>query len=142
QLQSTLEKTESSLIEVRNKANIVSVDETKKGYSEEISKIRLELVSLEAEFAERKEIVNQAKKANPENSAAATDLGGPSIDVINRYRRACQQLDYLRKQENSLVEKGYADENPRLKDTRSQMAEAEKAQQEILGQFPKLATLL
>jgi len=141
QLQEKLDETETNLANVRTDAKIVSVDETKKGYTEEISKIRLELVSLEAELAERKEIIEQARKALPKSDSAATELGAPN-EIVSKYRRACQQLDYLAKQETSFIDKGYADENPKLKDTRFQIAEIEKVKQEMVAGYPKLATLL
>jgi succinoglycan biosynthesis transport protein ExoP len=141
QLQAKLEQTEKDLTKVRNLARIVSVDETKKGYSQEITQIRQELLTVEAEIAQRKEVVKQAEKAMPKSDAAAAELGAPP-EKISQYRRLSQQLDYLLNQERGFVDKNWTDEHPTVTATRAQISVCEKMKQEMEDQFPKLATLL
>jgi len=141
QLQTNLEGTEQELTKIRNAARIVSLDETKKGYSQEITKIRQELLTVETEMAEHREVMKQAEKAMPKTDAAAVELGAPA-EKIAQYRRLSQQLDYLLNQDRGFIDKGWTDEHPTVKRTREQIALLEKMKGDLEEQHPKLTGLL
>ena len=141
QVKTKLEETEQELTKIRTSARIVSLDESKKAFSQEISNIRQELLTVESQLAEHRERVKQAEKAMPKSDAAAAELGAPA-EKVAQYRRTAQQLDYLLNQERGFVTKGWTDEHPMVKSTREGIDLLEKVKRGMEEDYPKLATLL
>jgi len=65
QLRSRLAQTDQELRKARNKAGVISLDDTKKAYTEQIAKIRQDLFAAEADLAERRAALQEVQRLSP-----------------------------------------------------------------------------
>jgi uncharacterized protein involved in exopolysaccharide biosynthesis/Mrp family chromosome partitioning ATPase len=142
QLRSRLSQTEDDLRKAKDKAGIISLDDSKKAYTEQVSKIREEIYAAEAELAERSAMLGDLAKLAPSakavapQAAAATEPTIPS-SVINEYRDACGRLDWLQKNEQQLLVL-FTGQNQRVKDVRAQIADIEGMKEKLEEKYPGL----
>jgi uncharacterized protein involved in exopolysaccharide biosynthesis/Mrp family chromosome partitioning ATPase len=144
QLRSRLNDTEEELRKLKTKAGVISIDETKTSYIQEISNLRRELFNSEAALAEARAAV----ASTPTNSASSTGavsvargaVPDPEIpgDILNQYREAMARRAELRNREFSLVSQNYGDQNPLLKHAREQLAEIEQQRKDLESRYPNL----
>jgi uncharacterized protein involved in exopolysaccharide biosynthesis/Mrp family chromosome partitioning ATPase len=140
QLRSRLAQTEEELRKAYNKAGIISFDDAKKAYAEQITKIREELANAQAELAERQAALKAMgqqvlQKTETTNVEAAATSG-----KVDEYNSVCAQLDFLRKREQELLMQFTAD-NKLVIEVRGRIAEADKAKKTLEEADPKLAAL-
>jgi uncharacterized protein involved in exopolysaccharide biosynthesis/Mrp family chromosome partitioning ATPase len=147
QLRSRLAQTEDELRKAKDKAGIISLDDAKKGYGEQLTKIRQELFDAEAELAERSGVLNELAKqhsltAGTPAAAASADKGSqiPS-DEIETYRNILGRLDLLHKNEQQLLTQ-FTDQNRRVKDVRALIADSEGKKHDLEVKFPGLLRLV
>jgi|CZKI01.1.fsa_nt_gi uncharacterized protein involved in exopolysaccharide biosynthesis len=140
QLRSRLSQTEDDLRKAKDKAGIISLDDSKKAYAEQVSKIRGDIYAAEAELAERSATLGDLAKLAPPAKAVAPKAGTePPINtaVTNEYRDTCGRLEWLQKNEQQLLLL-YTDQNQRVKDVRAQIADIEGIKQKIEDKYPGL----
>ena len=118
-----LSQTEQELRKAKNKAGVISLDDTKKVYSEQISKIRQELFHVEVELSGR----------SPAVSSTTTP------EQIDEYKNACARLDLFRKKEQELLTQ-FTAESAWVQEIRKQIAEANRVKKKLEEQDPKLAS--
>lgn len=136
-LRSRLAQTQEELREAENKVGVASLEEAKKSYADQISKLREEIYASEAEFAERSMIFKEltGKSAQVEEPAKPQSL--PSQDQIDEYRKINERLNLLRHKEQELLTQ-FTEENSRVKELRVQLDEAVKAKQKVEEETPGL----
>ena len=142
QLRSRLSQTEEDLRKAKDKAGVISFDDSKKAYADQISKIREDIYAAEAELAERTAILGEMTKNLPPAAKAAANKAGaepavPSRD-LTEYRDLCSRLDWLQRNEQQLLVL-FTDQNQRVKDVRAQIADVEAAKQKLDDKYPNLA---
>ena len=138
QLRSRLAQTESELRKATNKAGVISLDDSKKAYAEQAANLRQEIFRAQADLAERSAMLQQvatAKGVQPAQAAGAEPA--PPSDYIDRYRGVISRLDLLRNKEQTLLTQ-FTEENSRVKEVRSQLAEAENDKKKIESEHPNL----
>ncbi len=167
QLKSRLLMTEDALRKTKSKAGVISLEDSKKAYTEQISLIRRELFNAEAELVERQAIVSELKKLLNPSAAANTNESKQlastnevkqlvSTNAVNppdptnqtsmlfakgiEYRRVGNLLDTLVKREQDLSLQ-FTGENAVLKNIREQIATNEKLKQQLENDFPELLPL-
>lgn len=148
-LRSRLTQTEDELRKAKSKAGVVSVDDAKKTYSEQVAKIRQEMFAAEAELAERtanlQELTKGAKKDTETKPDAAAPAPAPEpelpTEVIDAYRSAVTRVELLRGEEQRALVT-YTPESDRVKALRAQLADAQAKRQELETANPRLAALL
>jgi uncharacterized protein involved in exopolysaccharide biosynthesis/Mrp family chromosome partitioning ATPase len=140
QIRTRLAQTESDLRRAKTNAGVISLDDSKRGYAEQIATTKKELYSAEAELEEHKAIMKELEKFLPAKSEAAASEFGSSVERINEYKDLCTQLDSLRKKENELKTQ-FTEENPVVKRVRGQILESEKQKKTMEEENPKLAKL-
>ncbi|MGA9780320.1 MAG: Wzz/FepE/Etk N-terminal domain-containing protein [Verrucomicrobiia bacterium] len=144
QLQAQLVQTDAELSKLKNANGVVSVEETQKGYADQISKIRQEIFSAEVELSGYRAVVGQLTKlsgAKPEtsNSESATEI--PS-DQVDTYRRVCVQLASLQaREQNYLTVQGFTMENVLVQQVRGLINQYETTRKNLEGKYPQLVTL-
>jgi uncharacterized protein involved in exopolysaccharide biosynthesis/Mrp family chromosome partitioning ATPase len=141
QLRSRLKGTEDALRKAKVSAGVISVEDTRKGYTEQISKIRQELFNAEAELVERNAAVQELNKRFPAKTNAPASTEGSSVppEQLSEYNTLCSRLDGLRKREQELLTQ-FTPENALVKEVRQQIIETEKSKQKAEEENPKLAT--
>ncbi len=142
QLRSRLVQTEDDLRKARNKAGVISLEDSEKAYTEQIAQIRQELFSAEAELAERSTFLGIAKRPPPTSELATPKPAGPESVIpsgrIDAYRNVCARLDSLQKKEQELLTQ-FTEESTWVRDVRAQLAEAKSLKQKLEEEFPALA---
>jgi len=137
-----LGNTEAELQTNKMKAGVMSIEDSKKAYTAELSKIRQELFNTKAELAERQAALTEFQKLLPvkaETPSEKPEADLPS-DKITEYKRVSSQLDSLRRKEQELLAQ-YTEENSQVKNIHERIAAAEKTQAKLETDYPKLAKL-
>ena len=136
QLRARLVQTEDELRKARNKAGVISLEDSKKDYSVQIARIRQEILTSQAELAERAATLEAIAKQAP---AAAPQIATPEVPPakVDEYRVAVSRLEALRKMEQELLTQ-FTEGNSRVQTAHAQVTDAEKAKTRLEEDFPGL----
>jgi succinoglycan biosynthesis transport protein ExoP len=145
QLRSNLAETEDELRKAIDKAGVISPEDAKKAYGEQISHIRQDIFSAEAELAERSAILHELGKRTPAPSSTKGNASdeppsavAPSAQV-DEYKSICARLELLRTREQELLSQ-FTDENVQVKEVRSQIAQVESSKNKLDKEYPGLSS--
>ena len=117
--------------------NIISLEESRKSYQEELTRLQGAKLAAEAELAERKATYNELQPSKTEGKT--NEIGAP-VETIEEYKSVLERWYAARKREAAVSEK-YNDESPAVVAARAQVAAAQKKKKELEDKFPKLVTL-
>ncbi|MGO8927564.1 MAG: exopolysaccharide transport family protein [Limisphaerales bacterium] len=143
QLRSRLMQTEQELRKAKTNVGVISLEDSKKLDSEQISKIRQAIFDAEAELVERQTAANELAKLLHTKPVAATNEPAATNEVavpsakIDEYKRVCRLLDTLERKEQELSLQ-FTPINPLVKEVRGQMAENERLKQRLEDENPGL----
>jgi len=145
ELRSRLNETEEQLREEKNKAEIISVEDTKKELAERIALIRKALDEAEALIVERRAFTASAiREAKPSRSAVESNetvsVVSPPVEEIKLYRHVCERLSALRTEEFRLMLQ-FKPESPFVENIRRQIVDAEKQKSDLEEVSPGLLTV-
>jgi len=145
QLRTRLAQTEDELRKEKDKAGIISLDDSQKAISAQEARLDDEILSATAELAERSTRYDELIKNAPSAPKAVETKAGPveapvPSDQISAYRNIIGRLEYLQKNEQQLLTQ-FTDQNQLVKDTHEQIADVEKQKQALETQHPRLAQL-
>ena len=103
-LRAELVQTDDELRKIKNASGVVSVEDTQKAYAEQISKIRQDIFSAEAELAERQAMLGALGGTGrwPKSDKRSMRAGGAS-DQIDKYQGICGLLR-LFKEKNRITD--------------------------------------
>ena len=132
QLRSRLSQTDDALQKIKEKAGIISPEETKKAYVEMISKIRQELFDVEAEIAERKTALAEVGPAGDEANAE-----GVPADKLEEYKLISGELSRAQMTRREMMAK-YTAESPVLQQFMERITRTEQEKKKLEQEFPKL----
>jgi succinoglycan biosynthesis transport protein ExoP len=140
---SRLKEIDEQLSTLRQKAGIGSIEESRKVNAEQISKVRQELLSAEAELEERTTAQKAVEKImadqRPASTPGATN-GLEQASTVARYKDVIAQLASYRGEKSNLL-RAFTQDHPQVKGIQQQIVEAEKEQLEMEKGNPALATL-
>jgi uncharacterized protein involved in exopolysaccharide biosynthesis/Mrp family chromosome partitioning ATPase len=141
-LRSQLAQTEQDLRRAKTNAGVMSIEDSKKAYTEEISKIRQDLFNTQAELAEREAALAEHQKLLPVKAETPSDKPEADVpsDKMEEYKSVCGRLDSFRKREQELLAQ-YTEENSLVRGIRERIAAAEKTQKKLEADYPKLTKL-
>jgi uncharacterized protein involved in exopolysaccharide biosynthesis/Mrp family chromosome partitioning ATPase len=137
-----LEATEAQLRTNKANAGLMSIEDAKKAYTEEISKTRQALFNTQAELAERQAALQERQRLMPvpvEVSTNQPDVAVPSAK-IQEYKSVSSRLESFRKREQELLTQ-YTEENSMVQGIREKIASVEKVQKGLEAEYPKLAKI-
>jgi uncharacterized protein involved in exopolysaccharide biosynthesis/Mrp family chromosome partitioning ATPase len=159
-LRKDLADTEELLRKAKTNAQIISLQDDKKLYTEQMGRLQQQIFDIQADLAERRSALEELTKAlRPEktnSTLGATNVAvfGPAIDPqsnavaavaitpapsekTSEYKRISSLLDALYKQEQDYT-RAFTPENTLVKSTREQIATNERAKQQLETEFPSL----
>jgi Mrp family chromosome partitioning ATPase/uncharacterized protein involved in exopolysaccharide biosynthesis len=164
QLRSQFLQTDEELRKIKAKAGVMSLDEAKKAYSEQIANFRQQIYAAEAELAERQAAVTEmsrmlniplgtnislASSITASNTASssnqvATTAPPQATEVpptkVADYRRIAALVDtYLKREQELLLQ--FSEESSRVKTIREQLAEAQKQKLQLETDHPGLLSV-
>lgn len=141
QLRTRLAQTEQELRAARKTAGVSSLEESKRMYSEQLSRIRQEIFAAEAELAEwqaaLKEILKQASSADSPATNSPLRVSEMTEGQRQEYRGLSARLEGLWKRRQELLSQ-FTEENDLVKSVREQIAEAEKLKLKLEQSYPEL----
>jgi uncharacterized protein involved in exopolysaccharide biosynthesis/Mrp family chromosome partitioning ATPase len=141
-LRTQLALTEERLRAAKTNAGVMSIEDSKKAYTEELSKTRQELFNTQAELAGRQAALTERQKLLPVKTE--TPSGKPEADVpadkMEEYKSVSGRLDSFRKQEQGLLAQ-YTEENSMVRGIRERIASTEKIQKKLEADYPKLTRI-
>jgi uncharacterized protein involved in exopolysaccharide biosynthesis/Mrp family chromosome partitioning ATPase len=141
-LRTQLALTEQRLRAAKTNASVMSIEDSKKAYTEELSKTRQELFNTQAELAGRTAALAERQKllpVKPETPSAKPEADVPS-DKMEEYKSVCGRLDSFRKQEQGLLAQ-YTEENSMVRGIRERIASVEKTRKKLEADYPKLTRI-
>jgi len=146
QLRSRLSQTEDELRKAKDKAGIISIEDSKKVYSEQVAKIQQDIYDAEAELAERTAVLDELAKRSPQAAKTiASKIGSNQAQVpdadMGAYRNLLSRLDLLQRTEQMLLSQ-FTEQNQRVIDVRTQIADAQAKKKKLEDQFPSLAQMI
>ena len=142
QLRTQLAETEAALRKAKTNAGLLSIEDAKKAYTEEISKIREVLFNTQAELAERQAALEERKKLMPapvEASTNQSDVAVPSAK-IEEYKSVSGRLESFRKREQELLSQ-YTEGNSMVQGIREKIASVEQVKTNLEAEYPKLTKI-
>src|ERR1039457_3395100 len=141
-LRTQLAQTDADLRSAKTNAGLMSIEDAKKAYTEEISKTRQALFNTQAELAERQAALQERQKLMPAPVAASTnqpDVVVPSAK-IQEYKSVSGRLESFRKREQELLAQ-YTEENSMVQGIREKIASVEKLQKDLEAEYPNLTKI-
>jgi uncharacterized protein involved in exopolysaccharide biosynthesis/Mrp family chromosome partitioning ATPase len=143
QLRARLQQTEDELRKEKDKAGIISLDDSKKAFSEQEARLQQDIFAANAELAERSARYDELVKHMPSAPKTVATKEGPAEAAVtsadlNTYRNIVARLDLLQRSEQQLLSQ-FTDQNQQVKDIRAQIAEVEKEKQSLEDKYPRLA---
>ena len=140
QLRAQLAQTEEELHQARNKAGVISLEDSKKDYTDQIAKIRQEIFDAEAELAEHQATL-KAITPTATGSAEPTNTEPAAASLpVDEYKSISTRVDELWKRQQELAAQ-FTDENILVKGVRQQIAEAEQSKRTLEEKYPALTRL-
>jgi len=144
-LRAELARTDDELRDLKRSAGVISVGDTQKGYAEQISSIRQELFSAEAELLERQAMLGgEPAKTSVTKPVTTNDDLAPGVpsEQLDDYRRVCGRLAFLQaKEQNYLLQQGFTPENTLVKENHDLIEQTAAAKKNLEERYPSLASL-
>jgi uncharacterized protein involved in exopolysaccharide biosynthesis/Mrp family chromosome partitioning ATPase len=147
-LRSGLAQTEEDLRKIKAKAQVVSLEETRKSQAEQYGKLRQDLFAAQVELEERQTMLKELQKATNGNVAVVTGDSVATNDVaavkakippaeLAEYKRLTGRLEAAYKRESDLLEK-FTAENSLVKESRENITALENEKKEKETKNPAL----
>jgi len=141
QLLVRVRENEKTLRKLKAEAGVISIDDAKKGLSDQLSSLRKELFNAEAQLAEFKTILGREHRKPDKVDKEKENAGpAPSREKIAEYTWLRARLDTLRNREFDMLA-SYTEDNPQVKRLREQIVSSEQKRKEFETEFPKLPAL-
>jgi uncharacterized protein involved in exopolysaccharide biosynthesis/Mrp family chromosome partitioning ATPase len=137
-LRADLDRTEQELRKAKKEAGVISLDDAKTASQEQLSKIRQDIYTAEADLAVHRAALAElpvTKSESPESSVVAIEI---PKDKIVEYQNVSRRVDQLSQKEQEGLLK-YPETSPLMADVREQLATAKSALQKLVGEYPNLA---
>jgi succinoglycan biosynthesis transport protein ExoP len=135
ELRTRLAQTEEDLRKRKSDAGIISVAETKQAYISEMSKIRQDLFSAEADLEQRKAALGGLTQNVPgQNESRPAEI---PKEILDEYLSQSSQLNELLKKESQLLV-NYTEQNPEVRRYRQFIEDKKKLLKEMETKTPQL----
>jgi uncharacterized protein involved in exopolysaccharide biosynthesis/Mrp family chromosome partitioning ATPase len=136
QFRSQVIETEKELKTLKSSLGVVSIDKTENAYSDQISRIRQELFSAEAQLAESQAAFSRfTNRVSTKGEASVSELG-ISPQKLDEYRRVVGRLESFLKREQELVPQ-LTDKNPLVQEIRRQIDDAQREKNRLETEEPR-----
>lgn len=132
-LRDQLAKTEEELRQVQDQAGVVSLEETKRAYAEQMSKVRQQISDTEGEIAERRAILEDFEESRtPEQAVPAAK--------VQEYRVLLGLLETLSRRYQELLTT-FTAESAAMTNLRQRMVETMALKEQLEAAFPPLLSI-
>ncbi len=137
-MQKKLAGTEEALKKIKAEANVISVEDTKKKYEEQITRWQNDLWAAQQELVERKALLGDAAQALPAGGTTNTPQFSVPSEKISEYTEVCAILEQHKKQKRLLI-LTYKVTSPIVQIVQSQIDKYDRQKSDLENDFPALA---
>ncbi len=142
QLRAQLAQTEEELRKVMSGAGIISLEDSKKSFSDQFVRIRQQLFDAQTELAGRLSVLQETTQA-PSDGATADPSEKQEAPVppeqLAAYQKVATHLALLQRREQDYLGYGFSEESSRVKEVAAQIAESQVLKKKLETDFPALA---
>lgn len=135
-----LNATEQQLADLKNKANIISLDDSRKDLSDQIAKIRGDVLDAQVELSGYEATIKQAGS----NQLFQIDLTNAQEVVppeqMDAYNTVCVTLDTLQKKAENYLAEGFTKSNSLLLEVNRQIADTEITKSDLEKKYPQIVS--
>jgi uncharacterized protein involved in exopolysaccharide biosynthesis/Mrp family chromosome partitioning ATPase len=139
-----LNDTEQQLATLKNRANIISLDDTSSSLAGQISRIQTDILDAQVELAGYEAVMGPEGKSAPTPSPILeTTNVQPAVppEQIDAYEEICARIDLLRRKELDYRMQNFTRSNVLVLEVVGQIAETQKAKGELEKKYPRIANL-
>jgi succinoglycan biosynthesis transport protein ExoP len=133
-----LNATEQQIADLKNKANITSIDDSQKDLAGQISKIRDDILDAQVELSGDQAAMKQTGGQTLEEATTNVEPTVPPIE-IDAYTRIDANLDAFRKKENDYLVEGFTHSNTLVQAVDEQISNAEKSKSDLEKKYPQIS---
>lgn len=143
QLRTQIAKTEQDLMVAKTNAGIISLEDAQRSVTEQIAKIRGQLLDAELDLETRRAMAGKPATAPSGNKPAtsAVAVGEIPAEQIDDYTRVCTRLAVLQRKNAEFMAQGYSEDNVLVKDLSAQIIQTRKLKKKLEEKNPELASL-
>jgi uncharacterized protein involved in exopolysaccharide biosynthesis/Mrp family chromosome partitioning ATPase len=139
-LQTQIAKTDMELIAAKTNAGIISLEDAKQSVTDQISKIRSQLLDAELELDTRRAmsgLAGSSSSSSPTNGEVAIEIPANTQDD---YNRICTRLVVLQNKNSEFMSQGYTEDNVLIKEVSAQIISGRETKKKLEEKFPGLAS--
>lgn len=142
QLRARLTQTEDELRKARNKAGVISLEDSKKSNAEQIARLRQEILTAQAELSERSSILQEMTNGSTASTQPTKEGEQAPVptEQVNLYQKTANRLALLFKREQEYLG-FFTEESSRVRETRAQITEVEEQKKKLETDFPGLTRI-
>lgn len=134
-----LNATEQEIADLKNKANIISLDDSQKDLADQLSKVRDEILDAQAEIAGD----NAAMKVAGSSQALELQMTNRQTAIpqsqMEAYADVCATLDSFRKTAQGYLVQGFTSSNRILESVEERISGAEQQKEALEKEYPQIA---
>jgi succinoglycan biosynthesis transport protein ExoP len=134
-----LNATEQELADLKNKANIISLDDSRKSLADQIAKMQSNIQDAQAELAGDE---SSLSSANPGQAAEPGITNAPAVipqDQLDAYNDLRDRLAALRKMEQGYQVQEFTASNALVQEVEAQFADVEAKRARLESKYPQIA---
>ena len=143
QLRAKLNETEEELRRLMERAGVISLDDAKRVFGEQVARLQETIMNEEAELAGAKASLAAMTGQGPAEADAAPDAStapaAPPPEAVGVYRQVLAQLDTLYRREQEYLTQ-FTAETPMVKGVRAQIEENQSIKARLEREHPGLAS--
>ena len=140
-LSAQLSETEQQLLNLKNKAGILSIDDSKKDLSVQIAKIQGAILDAQAELAgygEYEAVVKLDDKKLSQKLTITNNSSSLPLDQLDLYNDVCTRLDLLRKKKQGYMVQGFTSGNVLVQEVSAQVVGEANAKEGLEKKYPQI----
>ena len=140
-LSAQLSETEQQLLNLKNKAGILSIDDSKKDLSVQIAKIQGAILDAQAELAgygEYEAVVKLDDKKLSQKLTITNNSSSLPLDQLDLYNDVCTRLDLLRKKKQGYMVQGFTSGNVLVQEVSAQVVGEANAKESLEKKYPQI----
>jgi uncharacterized protein involved in exopolysaccharide biosynthesis/Mrp family chromosome partitioning ATPase len=136
-----LNDTEQRLASLKSKANIISLDDSKRGLAEQMSKVQGAILDAQADLAGYEAAAKQMGNGPAQKQETTNAPTSVPRDQIDAYNDVCTRLDLLRKKQQDYLVQGYTAGNVVVRELGRQIAATQTTKSGLEEKYPQIAGL-
>ena len=136
-----LDDTEQQLANLKNKFDILSLDDSRKGLTDQITKIQGAIWDAQAELVGYEAAMNHTTGL-VSNALETTTNTAPTVipsDQVEAYKSISARIDALRRKQQEYLVQGFTSSNSLVQEVNAQISDTQNLKDDLLKKYPQIA---